>query len=81
MPVKTPSMVHSRKRGRITMPTKRYDSQRKADAKYREKTKLLAIRFKLESEEEVRLLEYAKSQSNTAEYIKDLIRADMEKQQ
>lgn len=80
MPVKTPGVVHSRKRGRSAMP-KRYDSQRRADAKYREKTQLLAIRFKLESEEEVRLIQYAKSQSNTAEYIKDLIRADMKKQQ
>ena len=55
------------------------DAKRRADAKYRsEKTKQLVVRF-FPSDMEV--MEYAKSQENTTQYIKNLIRADMEKSQ
>ena len=53
------------------------DAKRKYQAKYRsEKTKQLVVRF-FPSDMEV--MEYAKSQENTTQYIKNLIRADMEK--
>ena len=80
MAVRASGMVHSpRVRGRVTMPRKRYESQRKAERKYQENTQILAIRFNLGKEDEAQLLAYAKEQPNTAEFIRDLIRADMEK--
>lgn len=56
---------------------KQYESRKCANAKYKkEKTKLLAVRF---SQDDMYLLDYAKSKDNMAGYIRDLIRADMEK--
>lgn len=53
------------------------ESKRKYDSKYRsEKTKQLVIRF---FPTDMEVMEYAKSQPNTTQYVKDLIRADMEK--
>lgn len=59
------------------MTGKRYDSQRRANAKYkREKTKVLSIRF---FESDMALLDHVGRQGQKATYIKDLIRADMER--
>lgn len=53
------------------------ESKRRSEAKYRsEKTKQLVIRF---FPTDMEVLEYAKSQENTTKYVKDLIRADMER--
>ena len=71
-------VVRSRKRGRIAMPTKRYDSQLRAEKKYAEKKKKYTITF---SPTELDVYEHLCQQSPKATYIKDLIRADMNKQQ
>lgn len=52
------------------------DAKRRANAKYqKEKTKTLAIRF---TPQDMELLEFIKSHDNIAQYIKGLVRADME---
>ena len=54
------------------------ESQKKANEKYRkEKVKQVAIRFYPGDQE---LYEFLKAKDNVAGYIKDLIRADMERQ-
>lgn len=59
------------------MAAKRYDSQRRAEVKYqKEKTKVLSIRF---FESDMALLDHVGRQGQKATYIKDLIRADMER--
>lgn len=80
MPVKTPSVVHSRKRGRITMPKKRYESQREAEKRYREKVqpKKVTLNF---YPPEMDIYDHIKTKDQMSTYVKDLIRADMEKQQ
>ena len=53
------------------------DAKRRADAKYKkEKTKMKGVRF---FPGDAELLEYSESQGNFSGYVKDLIRADMEK--
>lgn len=53
------------------------DAQRKANLKYkRENTKTISVTF---FPKDMELYEYAKSKPNKAEYIRELIRADMEK--
>lgn len=79
MPVKTPSVVHSRKRGRTAMPKKKYESDKKYDIKYKsERTKQVGVRF---FPADMELYEFIQKQPNKSGYIKDLIRADMEKHQ
>lgn len=59
------------------MAAKRYDSQRRADAKYKkEKTRTLTIRF---FESDMALFDHVGRQGQKATYVKDLIRADMER--
>lgn len=54
------------------------ESQKKANEKYRkEKVKQVAVRFYPGDQE---LYELLKAKDNVAGYIKDLIRADMERQ-
>lgn len=54
------------------------ESQKKANEKYRkEKVKQVAVRFYPGDQE---LYEFLKAKDNVAGYIKDLIRADMERQ-
>ena len=53
------------------------DAKRRANAKYqKEKTKTLAVRF---SPQDMDLLDFIKSHDNIAQYIKGLVRADMER--
>lgn len=53
------------------------ESKRKADAKYKkEKTKMKGVRF---FPADMDLLAYAEEKDNFSGYVKDLIRADMEK--
>lgn len=59
------------------MTTKKYESTLKAHAKYqKEKTKMKGVRF---FPDDSYLLEYAEATGNFSGYIKDLIRADMER--
>lgn len=59
--------------------TKKYESTIKAHARYqKKKTKMKGVRF---FPDDMVLLDYAESTGNFSGYIKDLIRADMEKQQ
>lgn len=53
----------------------RYNDYRKKYIK--DKYTQLAIRFKLEDKEEMKLLNYAKNQPSSAQYIKDLIKKDL----
>ena len=80
MATRTSGMVNSpRMRGRIAVSVKRYDSQRKAEAKYKkDKVKKVTLQF---CPTEYDLYEHLNNQSPKATYIKDLIRADMNKQQ
>lgn len=56
---------------------KKYESTLKAHAKYqKEKTKMKGVRF---FPDDAELLEHAEATGNFSGYIKDLIRADMEK--
>lgn len=63
-------------RGRSRMAT---DAQKRAEQKYkREKTKTVNLRF---APPEMHIYEYLSAMDNKSGYIKDLILADMEKQQ
>ena len=70
----------SRVRGRKRMATrKKYDSERKWDVEYKkEKTKMVGVRF---FPADMELFNFIQDKENKSGYIKDLIRADMEKQQ
>ena len=58
---------------------KKYESTLRAHAKYqKEKTKVKSMRF---FPDDMGLLEHAESTGNFSGYVKDLIRADMEKSQ
>lgn len=67
-------------RGRKRMVTrKKYDSERKWDAQYKkDKTKMIGVRF---FPSDMELHDFAKTHDNVSGYIKDLIRADMERNQ
>lgn len=79
MPVKTPGVVHSyRKRGRTGMARKD-EATKRAVAKYKkEKTKMKGVHF---FPADMEILAHAEATGNFSGYVKDLIRADMEKQQ
>lgn len=54
------------------------EAQRRALSNYRKKTKSIVVRFyPKESDEE--MYAWLKSQENTTEYLKGLVRADMER--
>lgn len=77
----TKVLVNSpRVRGRKRMATrKKYDSQKKWNVEYqKERTKQIGIRF---FPADMELYDFVKSHDNINGYIKDLIRADMNKQQ
>ena len=57
----------------------RTDAQKRALNNYRKKTKQIIIRFYPNDEDE-KLYEWIKSQENVTEYIKGLVKGDMEKQ-
>lgn len=52
------------------------DAQRRAENAYRKKTKQIVIRFYPNAGDE-ELYEWLKSQENTTEYLKSLVRDDM----
>lgn len=55
------------------------EAKKKYDAQYKkENTKMKGVRF---FPKDAELLEYAETMGNFSGYVKDLIRADMEKQQ
>lgn len=54
------------------------EAQKRANAKYRRKMKQITIRF---SPNELDVYEHAQGHDNVAGYIKQLIRADMERSQ
>lgn len=53
------------------------DAQRRAENAYRKKTKQIIIRFYPNGEDE-ELYEWLKAQDNATEYLKGLVRADMQ---
>ena len=68
-----------RVRGRKRMPTRKDPATKKAVAKYqKEKTRQIGIRF---FPADMELFDFIKSHDNVNGYIKDLVRADMEKHQ
>ena len=80
MAVRASGVVHSpRARERIAMPRKRYESQREAEKRYRAKNppKKITLNFLAP---EMDIYEHVKTKEQMSTYIKDLIRADMEKQ-
>ena len=61
------------------MPRKKYDSEKKWDVQYKkENTKCVNVRF---FPADMALYEFMQNQPNKSGYIKDLIRADMERNQ
>ncbi len=58
------------------MPIKKYESTKRAKAKYRKKCKQLLIEF---YPTETALIEHIQKQPQKQTYIKNLIRADIEK--
>ena len=55
------------------------DAQRRAENAYRKKTKQIVNRYYPNSESDEDLYEWLKSQENTTEYLKNLVREDMQK--
>ena len=54
------------------------DAQRRAENAYRKKTKQIVIRF-YPNEQDEKLYAWLKSRENATEYIKDLVRRDIQK--
>lgn len=55
----------------------RTDAQRRAENAYRKKTKQIIIRF-YPTDNDEKLYAWLKEKDNTTEYIKQLVRADMQ---
>lgn len=51
------------------------DAQKRANAEYQKKTKVLSIRF-YPTGDDFELLDYIRSKENTAAYIKELVRRE-----
>lgn len=71
------TLTAPRKGARPMVTRKKYDSQKKWDLEYKkERTKTKTVRF---FPKDMDLFEYSETKGNFAGYIKELIRADMEK--
>ena len=54
------------------------DAQRRAENAYRRKTKQVVIRFYPNNPDDAAMYEWLKSHENATEYLKSLVRDDME---